>query len=166
MDKEKAKSVFLKIKDFLYEKLFKINDTPQRIAFGFGLGVFAGILPGTGPLAALFLAFVFRANRASALASSLLTNTWLSLVTFLLAIKTGSAIFNVSWPSLKSDWALVISNWHWQNFFSGSILKIALPVVTGYLVISLLLAAISYIVLLFILKNSLSINRRRGNNDY
>jgi len=59
----------------LYLKLIKINDTPQKIAFGFGLGVFSGIFPGTGPLAALFLALILRANRASALLGSLLTNT-------------------------------------------------------------------------------------------
>ncbi|MDO8662702.1 MAG: DUF2062 domain-containing protein [Candidatus Omnitrophota bacterium] len=142
----------LRIKDFLYQKLFIINDTPQKIAAGFGIGVFAGILPGAGPLAALFLAFVFRVNRASALAGSILTNTWLSLVTFLLAIKTGSAIFKVSWQGLKNDWSLLLTNWHWQNLFSVSLLKIILPVICGYLVISLILGLISYAALLLILK--------------
>ena len=74
-----------KIREYLrliLAKLFNINDTPHKIALGLGLGVFAGILPGTGPIAAIFLALAFRANRASALLGSLLTNTWLSLVTF------------------------------------------------------------------------------------
>ena len=152
MNKEKLKGIFLSIKNFLYEKLFKINDTPQRVAIGFGLGVFAGILPGTGPLAALFLAFVFRVNRASALCASLLTNTWLSLVTFLLAIKIGSAIFMISWQSLQQDWSLAIKHWHWQDLFSLPVLRIILPVATGYCVISLGLGLISYIALLIILK--------------
>ena len=52
---------------FVYAKLFSINDTPNKISLGLGLGVFAGILPGTGPIAAVFLALVFRANRASGL---------------------------------------------------------------------------------------------------
>ena len=155
MNNERGKGIFLKIKTFLYEKLFKINDTPQRVAIGFGLGVFAGILPGTGPLAALFLAFVFRVNRASALIGSLLTNTWLSLVTFLLAIKTGSAIFRVSWQSLQKDWALAVSHWHWQDLFSLPLFKIILPVLTGYCIISLALGLISYMALLIILKQRL-----------
>ena len=69
-----------KLLQFLFDKLFKINDTPQKIALGFGLGVFAGIFPGTGPVAAILLAYVFRANRASALFGSLFTNTWLNSV--------------------------------------------------------------------------------------
>jgi len=155
MNSDKPKNIIVKVKDFLYEKFFKINDTPQRVALGFGIGVASGILPGTGPLAALFLAFIFRVNRASALLGSLLTNTWLSLVTFLLAIKTGSAIFNISWQSLRNDWGAAINHWHWQDLFSASILKIILPVVSGYLVISLALGLISYIAVLVILKNSL-----------
>ncbi|PIR13657.1 MAG: hypothetical protein COV50_05635, partial [Flavobacteriales bacterium CG11_big_fil_rev_8_21_14_0_20_35_7] len=63
-----------------------MNDTPQRIALGLGLGSALGMLPGTGPLAALFLAVVFKVNRASAFLGSLATNIWLSLVTFLLAL--------------------------------------------------------------------------------
>ncbi len=152
MNKASIRGIILKIKDFLYQKLFIINDTPQKIAAGFGLGVFAGILPGTGPLAALFLAFVFRVNRASALAASILTNTWLSLVTFLLAIKTGSAIFKVSWQGLKNDWSLTLSHWHWRDLFSVPLLKILLPVICGYIIISLVLGLISYTAILLILK--------------
>ena len=33
----------------LYEKLVKIDDTPQRVALGFGVGIFIGNLPGVGP---------------------------------------------------------------------------------------------------------------------
>ncbi|MCG2713658.1 MAG: DUF2062 domain-containing protein [Candidatus Omnitrophica bacterium] len=73
--------MFKKIINFIFAKLFKINDSAGKIALGVGLGVFAGLLPGTGPAAALLLALVFRANRAAALLGSLITNTWLSVVT-------------------------------------------------------------------------------------
>ena len=138
--------------DLLYVKLFKINDTPQRIALGFGLGVFTGILPLTGPLAALFLAVIFRVNRASALLASLLTNTWLSLVTFLLAIKTGSAIFKVNWQSLQRDWSILINHLSWQNLLRASALKIMLPVMTGYLLISFCSGVLAYAVVLIVIK--------------
>ncbi|MDI6606430.1 MAG: DUF2062 domain-containing protein, partial [Candidatus Omnitrophota bacterium] len=72
-----------------YLKVFRINDSPRKVALGMGLGVFSGILPGTGPIAAVCLAFIFRANRAAALLGSLITNTWLSFFIFLVAIKTG-----------------------------------------------------------------------------
>ena len=143
MNKESRQGLFLKIKVFLEEKLFKINDTPQRVAIGFGLGVFTGIFPGAGPLAALFLAFVFRANRASALIGSLLTNTWLSVVTSLLAIKTGSAIFKVDWQTVRAGFSSSVGNWQWQVF---------LPVISGYIIIALALGIIAYIAALLILK--------------
>jgi len=152
MSKGKIAHDLRRLKDFLYAKLFKINDTPQRIALGFGLGIFTGIFPGTGPLAALFLALIFRANRAAALFASLLTNTWLSWVTFLLAIKAGSAIFRISWQGLQNDWLTLSSHFSWQNFFQASILKIILPVIAGYLCISLCLGIIFYLTVLIVIK--------------
>lgn len=153
MDKTSLFARLIKFKNLLYEKLFKINDTPQKVALGFGLGVFSGIFPGTGPLAALFLALVFKVNRASALIASFLTNTWLSFVTFILAIKIGSAIFRVSWQGLRSDWLQFIHNFTWNKLFSLSILKIVLPVATGYLIVALILGALSYALVLLVLKD-------------
>jgi uncharacterized protein (DUF2062 family) len=74
----------------VYLKLFRINDSPLKIALGFGLGVFIGVMPGVGPVIALLLAFLFRVNRASALLGSILFNTWVGLIALLLAIKIGS----------------------------------------------------------------------------
>ena len=51
-------SILKKIISFIFAKLFKINDSAQKIALGVGLGVFSGLMPGTGPAAALFLAFI------------------------------------------------------------------------------------------------------------
>jgi len=76
---------FLKI---IYRKLVIINDTPQKIAQGFGLGVFLGVLPFFGPIAALVLSSLFRMNKAAAILASLLTNSWISVVTFLLSVKS------------------------------------------------------------------------------
>ena len=142
---------FLKL---LYIKLFRINDTPQKIALGFGLGVFTGILPGTGPLAALCLAFIFRVNRAAAFLASLATNTWLSIIIFLLSIKTGSAIMNLNWQDVYQTTTALFKDFHWQNFFKISVVKILLPVILGYLIISLCVGFVSYIVILIIIKRA------------
>ena len=56
------KSLLNKIKrlaKLVYLKLFRINDSPLKIALGFGLGVFIGVMPGVGPVIALLLAFLF-----------------------------------------------------------------------------------------------------------
>ena len=113
----------------LYRKLFLLNDSPQRIAIGFGLGVFLGMLPGTGPIASLVMATVLRVNKAAALAGSLLTNTWLSLVCLSLAIQIG-------------DW-LIGSQGRLQQILS---------IVAGYLVISLFLGLSAFALTLIFLK--------------
>jgi uncharacterized protein (DUF2062 family) len=136
----------LSLFNLFYERLFKINDSPQKIALGLGLGVFAGILPGTGPLAALFLAFIFRANRASALLGSLATNTWISFVTFVLAIKIGSAILGVSWLDVQAGWQEFINTFGWGNLLKHSVLEIVFPVAIGYLLVSFSLGVIVYII--------------------
>jgi uncharacterized protein (DUF2062 family) len=140
-----------KIVNLLYSKLVKINDSPQKIALGLGIGVFTGIFPGTGPLAALFLALLLRVNRASALIGSLLTNTWLSFVTFLLAIKLGSGLFGIGWQQLHQDWSSFLKGFNWLALFQLSILKVILPVITGYLLIAFCLGLIVYLVALLVL---------------
>jgi hypothetical protein len=152
MKKIASKNKFIRLLKFVYEKLFLINDSPHKIAFGLGLGVFAGIIPGTGPLAALFLAFIFRANRAAALLGSLLTNTWLSVVTFLLSIKVGSAIMNVDWKVVYSESLLFLKKFQWQNLFRESVFRVVLPLAVGYLAVSLVLALITYLIALIVIK--------------
>lgn len=127
--------MFKKTINFIISELFKINDTPQKIALGVGLGVFTGLLPGTGPIAALFLAFIFKANRAAALLGSLLTNTWLSLVFFALAIQAGNVI--LSFSGQKAQWP-----------------KVLLPAIIGYLIIGLILSILSYIITLLIIRRN------------
>ena len=124
--------------------VFKANDTPQRIALGLGLGVFLGILPGTGPIAALFLAFILPINRLAILLGSLLTNTWLSIVTFFLSIKLGSAIMKVNWQDVQINWSLFLHNFSWCGLFKFSALKLILPVMVGYFVVAFGLGLVAY----------------------
>jgi uncharacterized protein len=143
--------IFKKIIKFVFAKLFLINDSSQNIALGLSLGVFCGLLPGTGPLAALFLAIIFRANRAAALLGSALTNTWLSLVTFILAIKLGSVILKAHWQPVYQKAQGIIHDFHWVKFFKLSATEVLLPVITGYIIIGLFLGIISYFLTLLII---------------
>jgi hypothetical protein len=136
----------------ILNKLFKINDSPQKIALGVGLGVFSGLMPGTGPLAALFLAFIFRANRAAALLGSILTNTWLSLVTFILAIKAGSLVLGLHWQDVERKMQGLIHDFGWAKFFKLSFLDVLLPVIIGYIIIGLFLGAAAYLITLAIIR--------------
>lgn len=162
MKKNKRNSI-LRFFQLIYIKLFRIHDTPQRIALGFGLGVFLGIIPGTGPIAALCLAMLLRVNRASALFGSLLTNTWLSIVTFLLSIKLGSAIIGASWQDVRKDWLLFLNNFKFIDLFKLSILKIILPVIVGYLVVAFFLGVATYLITLIIIIKIKHENKSRIN---
>lgn len=128
-----------------------MNDTPFRIAFGFSIGAFMGILPGTGPLAALALAALFRMNKAAALLGGLLTNTWLSWVTLLFAIKTGAFIYGIEWQDLYKIWENILKDFHWNQLLSAGIWSFLMPVATGYLVLSLLFGLAVFLISLTIL---------------
>ncbi|MDD4183270.1 MAG: DUF2062 domain-containing protein [Candidatus Omnitrophica bacterium] len=135
----------------LYIKLVRTNDTPQKAALGFGIGVFTGILPGTGPIAAVFLASLARVNRATALLGSLVTNTWLSFITFLISVKIGSGIIGESWQDIKEKWSLLFKHFSFAGLFKASVLKTILPVMLGYLVVAICCGLVSYAVLILIL---------------
>lgn len=152
MKNSSAKNKLINVIKKLYATLFLINDTPHKIALGVGLGVFAGIMPGTGLIAALFLAFIARANRAAALLGSLMTNTWLSIVTFLLSIKVGSGIMGLDWESVYRDYLIFLKNFQWVKLFKIAIIKLVLPLILGYVVIAAALGLLVYLVTFITIK--------------
>ncbi len=111
-----------------------------------------GILPGAGPIAALALATILKINRAAALIGCLLTNTWISVVTFLLSIKAGAAIMHMDWQELYKQYGLYFKNFRFFDLFRTSVLKIIVPVVLGYILIGLLFGLSAYLIILIILK--------------
>jgi len=161
MNKKTIAGKFLRFLKALYLKLFRINDSPQKVSLGFGLGVFTGILPGTGPLAALILATLLRVNKAAALLGSILTNTWLSLITIVLSIKIGAGIMGLEWRQAYNTWQQLIKNFHWKDLLNISILQLMIPVLTGYLILSFCLATVVYSGTLIIL----SFLKRRRHED-
>ncbi|MGA2775299.1 MAG: DUF2062 domain-containing protein [Candidatus Omnitrophota bacterium] len=135
---------------FIYIKLVRINDSPQKVALGFALGVFAGVMPVISLREAFFLALLFRVNWPSALLSCILTDNWTTILTFLLAIKTGSYIMGVDWHSIYATSQQLLKHFHWSYLLKLSILKILIPVTVGYIVISLFFAFLSYLFALIV----------------
>lgn len=148
--KKKTNRLF-RLLSVLYFKLTKINDTPQRKALGFGLGVFLGVLPATGPIASLVVASFLRLNRATALLGSLLTNTWLSIVIFALSVKVGSVIMQVDWQKSSRDWVQFFQQFSFASLFKLSFFKMALPVLLGYFLVSFSIGVIVYLVALAVI---------------
>lgn len=161
---KRIKSKVLRFLKLIYVKLCRINDSPQKIAQGFGLGVFLGVMPGVGVIAALVLASLLRMNRASAVIGTLLTNTWFTFVIFFLSIRTGAVIMGRDWHEVHRNWVILLKDFHWAALFKSSCLDVILPIAAGYLVISLFLAALSYAaVLAFITQIRHAKNKSRIN---
>lgn len=133
------------------KRVFRINDSPQKIALGLGVGVFLGVLPGTGPIAAVISASILRINKASALIGSLMVNTWINIVTFVFAIKIGSAIIGANWQQIYNESLPVLNDFRYSSLFKLPVLKLILPILMGYFIIAFFMAVFAYILTLIIL---------------
>ena len=109
----------------IYIKLINAEDTPHRIALGFAIGIFYGLIPFVGVIFTLLTAFVLRANKISALVGCFVTNTWMTVFLIPPSVKLGARIFG-------SDWRFA-------------------PSVAGFFIIALVIAAASYFISLFII---------------
>ncbi|HNX82116.1 MAG TPA: DUF2062 domain-containing protein [Candidatus Omnitrophota bacterium] len=145
--KKQAAARFFKL---VYHKLCRMNDSPQRIAIGFGVGVFLGVMPGLGLIAAIVMASVLRVNKASAIIATLITNTWLSVIMFIASIKVGSWIMKLDWHVVYANSEHLIKDFHWKDLFNVSIIQIALPLIIGFLIVSILMSIGTYLIILFV----------------
>jgi uncharacterized protein (DUF2062 family) len=150
MQKKSRLNKIKRLAKLVYLKLFRINDTPLKIALGFGLGVFIGVMPGVGPVIALLLAFLFRVNRASAFLGSILFNTWVGLLALLFAIKVGSAVLGLNYHDVYTGWNELIKNFKWEKLFEVSVYDVLIPIGIGYFIIALFIASVATIVVYMI----------------
>lgn len=126
----------------IYEKLVKSDDTPHHVALGFAIGIFYGLFPFVGVIFTIVTAFIFRANKISALIGCFVTNTWMSAVLILPSLKLGSKILGLDWRQV------------WQASGSGNVLKafsgdILIPSLLGFILIALGIAFLGYVISLF-----------------
>lgn len=135
----------------LYLKFYRSNDTPQKLALGFGLGVFLGIMPGLGIIAAVVLAGLLRVNRVTALLGTLTTNTWLSFATLVLSTRVGSSIMGLNWHEVYGEWKNIVKTFSLFNLFKTSFNDVLVPMALGFIVVSFCVAVIAYIVSLFVI---------------
>lgn len=149
--KNKKANNLLAVISLIYEKIFKINDTPQKIALGLGVGVLLGVFPGTGPVAAVISASILRINKASALLGSLLVNTWINIATFVFAIKIGSVIIGADRQQIYNESLAAFSNFRFSSLLKLPDLKLILPILIGYVIIGCFMGFLAYIFTFLIL---------------
>lgn len=137
---------------FIYLKLFRINDSPLKIALGFGLGVFIGVMPGVGPVIALLLAIALRVNRASALLGSILFNTWVGFLSLIFSMKVGSLITGANYQDVHAGWDALMKDFSWTNLWQVSVFKVLIPMAVGYFVISISIASLMTVIVYIVAK--------------
>lgn len=142
-------SYFLTATKKIRDNLLGLNDSPNKIALGFGLGLFLGVLPGTGAIAAVVCSVALRVNKAASLAGALLVNTWINIVAFPLALIVGGFIFRIDPLLLQVKWLALLDNYTWNALLDTLILYAALAVFIGYLVLGVAMGIAGYVICLF-----------------
>lgn len=139
-----------RIRDYI-KQFFLIDDTPHKVAGGAALGIFLGIVPGEGVLTTLVLASLFRLNRLAALAGVGVSNMWTTVLVLPPAAFFGGWIFGIDPKALLSDFD---RTYHLglKFFLSKTIFfDLALPLITGFVIVAGAIAAAIYFGLLFFL---------------
>ena len=124
--------------------LVNFRGSPHRLALAFGLGVFLGIIPGTGAIAAAAVAALFRLNLPIMVAGSLLTNPVTAPFVYIGSFLLGH------W--LLGDWLP-----------AGNIRRVLLGTLAGNLIIAVTLGLLGY---LLVLGTVIFIRNRRKDRVY
>jgi uncharacterized protein len=139
-----------RFKDLL-KKLLQIEDTPERTALAFSIGIFLGFSPflGLHTLTGLAIAFLFRLNRVAILVGVWTNTPWWLVPYYTLATWLGMWVvrFQIDWATLEGMFQLgkekgFLTSEFWMQIASqwgllGSFL-------TGSLILALLFSLIAY----------------------
>jgi uncharacterized protein (DUF2062 family) len=136
-------------------RLFALNDTPERIALAFALGVFLAFSPLIGLHAFLgfLLAFSFGLNRFALLLGVFINNPWTLVPIYAAGTYLGSLLIgfppkptlpNFEWQALWNGdfWLQLVSQWH--------ILK---PLLLGSSILSIVTSTMAYLAALYVIRH-------------
>jgi len=135
----------------LLKRLLKIEDTPERTALAFSIGVFLGFSPflGLHTLTGLAVAFLFRLNRVAVLLGVWSNTPWWLVPYYTLATWLGMWVvqFQMDWTSLEGMFQLVkekgfLTSEFWMQIASQWGLLASF--LAGSLILALLLSLIAY----------------------
>jgi uncharacterized protein len=139
----------------ILRRLFLLNDTPERIAFAFALGVFLAFSPliGLHTLLGVIFSLMFGLNRFALLLGVFINNPWTLVPIYAAGTYLGGLI--VGFPRITSfpsfQWSLLLNGSFWVHLASQwSFLK---PLLLGSSILSVLAAGLSYLIALRIIRH-------------
>lgn len=135
----------------LLERLLHIEDTPERTALAFSIGIFLGFSPflGLHTLTGLAIAFLFKLNRVAILLGVWSNTPWWLVPYYTLATWLGMWVvrFRIDWVTLEGTFQLgkekgFLASEFWMQIASQWGLLASF--LTGSLILALLLSLIAY----------------------
>ena len=131
------------------KEIFNLDDSPKVIAFSFSIGAFLAFSPfyGLQTLTALLIAVVFRLNKISAIAGTLVNNPWT-----MVPIYTADAVcgFFVLGKSLSDIPKFAIDDFTNLSQFLHKVVSIFYPLLIGSIIVGMIAAVSSFFIVNFL----------------
>ncbi len=138
------------IKD-LVKKLLHIEDSPERTALAYSIGIFLGFSPflGLHTLLGLAFAFLFGFNRVAILLGVWTNSPWWFVPFYMMATWVGMGVtgFRMEWSTLKEVFQLGMDRGFMSSIFWGSITSqwgLLMSFLIGSLILCSLLSVVAY----------------------
>jgi uncharacterized protein len=135
----------------LIKKLLHIEDTPERTALAYAIGIFLGFSPFLGfhTLAGLAIAFLFGLNRVAILLGVWTNTPWWIVPFYMIATWVGMWVtgFWIDWATLKEIFELGVDKGFMGSDFWNRIASqwgLLLSFLIGSLILCTLLSLIAY----------------------
>jgi len=146
--------------------LLALDESPQRIALAFAVGVFLAFSPflGLHTFLGLGIAFLFGLNRVAMLVGLFVNNPWTLVPIYGVATYLGGLVVGfpgqISLPEL--GWNQLWNANFWTGLFSQW--RILIPTLTGSLILSVIFAALSYPLALYLVKHAREYQSQRSSS--
>jgi uncharacterized protein (DUF2062 family) len=134
-------------------RLLSLEDSPERIAFAFAIGVFFAFSPllGLHTFLGLCVAFCFGLNRVAVLVGVFVNNPWTLVPIYAAATYVGGIVVGFPAAAALPDfgWSELWRSTFWVQL--GQQWRLLLPMVVGSLILSVLAAVLSYPLALYLI---------------
>lgn len=142
-----------------FKSIFKVKDSPHRIALAFAVGVFMGVSPllGLHYIGGIFLAWLLRLNKLVAIVGVSVNNPWTIVPLSTFCVWVGAKLIGIKQVLPEVDWkSLSLMNIlnrlaDFENFML--IVKKLMPLISAFFVGSFIICTISAVISYFIIHN-------------
>jgi len=140
-----------RLRGFL-RQLLHLEDSPERTALAFSIGVFFSFSPfiGLHTVMGLATAFLFKFNRLALLIGVYVNSPWTLAPAASLGTALGFHILGLENKFAETSWDAMLKRSFWKEMFSD-VEHLLLPFFVGNLILSVAAGMIAYVVLRWIL---------------